>query len=61
MGDIVLRNCPLHEVAQHQTEFVCGMNHALIRGILSGTGDDPGRAELAPCPGRCCLVIRPEG
>jgi predicted ArsR family transcriptional regulator len=59
-GDIVLRNCPFHQVAQHQTELVCGMNHALIRGILSGTGDDPERAELAPCPGHCCVRIHPE-
>jgi predicted ArsR family transcriptional regulator len=59
-GDIVLRNCPFHQVSQHQTDLVCGMNHALIRGILSGTGDDPGRAELAPCPGHCCVVIHPE-
>ncbi|GAB3614230.1 helix-turn-helix transcriptional regulator [Humibacter ginsengisoli] len=59
-GDIVLRNCPFHQVAQRQTELVCGMNHALVRGILSGTGDDPDRAELAPCPGRCCVVIHPD-
>ncbi|GAB3609058.1 helix-turn-helix domain-containing protein [Humibacter ginsengiterrae] len=59
-GDIVLRNCPFHQVAQRQTELVCGMNHALVRGILSGAGDDPDRAELAPCPGRCCVVIHPD-
>ena len=59
-GDVVLRNCPFHQVAQRQTELVCGMNHALIRGILTGTGDDSERAELAPCPGRCCVVIHPE-
>ncbi|GAB3391589.1 helix-turn-helix domain-containing protein [Humibacter soli] len=60
-GDVVMRNCPFHQVAQHQTDLVCGMNHALIRGILNGTGDDPERAELAPRPGRCCVVIHPEG
>lgn len=59
-GDIVLRNCPFHQVAQRQTELVCGMNHALIRGILTGAGADSERAELAPCPGRCCVVIHPE-
>ncbi|MPV49132.1 MULTISPECIES: metalloregulator ArsR/SmtB family transcription factor [unclassified Pseudactinotalea] len=60
-GDITLRNCPFHAIAQHQSELVCGMNHALIRGLLSGAGSDPDRAELAPRPGRCCVVIHPAG
>lgn len=59
-GDIELRNCPFHEVAQRQTDLVCGLNHALVRGILTGLGQDPERAELAPRPGRCCVIIRPE-
>jgi hypothetical protein len=36
------------------------MNHALIKGILVGSESDPERAELAPLPGRCCVVIHPE-
>lgn len=58
-GDIVLRNCPFHQMSRRQTELVCGLNHALLRGALAGCGQDPGRAELAPCPGHCCVVIRP--
>jgi predicted ArsR family transcriptional regulator len=60
-GDIVLRNCPFHQVAQHQTALVCGMNHALISGILTGSGEDPERAELAPDDDRCCVVVHPAG
>jgi predicted ArsR family transcriptional regulator len=60
-GDLVMRNCPFHQVAQHQTALVCGMNHSLIRGILSGSGEDPERAELAPDNGRCCVVVHPHG
>jgi hypothetical protein len=37
------------------------MNHSLIRGILSGSGDDPERAELAPDSDRCCVVVHPHG
>lgn len=59
-GDIELTNCPFHQLSQRQTELVCGLNHALLRGTLKGRGDDPDRAELSPCPGRCCVVIHPE-
>ncbi len=57
--DIELRNCPFHQLAQRQTELVCGLNHALLQGILVGCGEDPDRAELAPRPGRCCVLIHP--
>lgn len=56
-GDIVLRNCPFHQMAQRQTELVCGLNLALLRGTLASCGCDAGRAELVPHPRRCCVVI----
>lgn len=56
-GDVVMRNCPFHSVAQAHTELACGLNQAFIEGALSGTGCDPGRAELYPAEGRCCVVI----
>lgn len=58
-GDVELRNCPFHRVAQGHTQLVCGLNNALLRGALAGYSDDPDRAELAPQPGRCCVVIHP--
>lgn len=58
-GDIELRNCPFHRLSQRQTQLVCGLNHALLRGVLAGRGEEPDRAELAPRPGRCCVVIHP--
>lgn len=58
-GEVELRNCPFHHLAQQQTELVCGLNHALVRGALAGHGDDPGRALLEKRPGCCCVVIRP--
>ncbi len=59
VGDdrIELRNCPFHALAQRQTDLVCSLNHALVRGLLAGRGESPGRAELAPATGRCCVVI----
>jgi len=57
-GDVVLHNCPFHSIVQDHTELVCTLNHSIIRGTLAGTGGDPDRAELDPCDGRCCVVIR---
>lgn len=56
----ILRNCPFHQVAQHQTDLVCCMNQALVEGVLEGGGGDPARAELSPGTGRCCVVIHPD-
>jgi predicted ArsR family transcriptional regulator len=58
-GDLDLRNCPFHQLAQRHVELVCGLNHALLRGLLAGCGQDPDRAELAPRPDRCCVIIHP--
>lgn len=58
-GGVILRNCPFHSVVQDHPELVCTLNQAVIRGALTGTGGDPDRAELDPCDGRCCVVIRP--
>lgn len=58
-GDIVLRNCPFHRLAQRHLELVCGLNHALLRGLLAGCGQDPDRAAVSPRAGRCCVTIHP--
>jgi predicted ArsR family transcriptional regulator len=58
---VELRNCPFHQLSERQTRLVCGLNHALVGGILAGCGDNPSRAELAPGTGRCCVLIHPEG
>lgn len=60
-GEIELRNCPFHRVAQDHRDVVCALNLRLIRGILAGTGDRTTRARLDPRPERCCVTIhRPD-
>ena len=59
-GDIVLRNCPFHSVVQQHPELVCTLNESFVRGTLEGAGEDPGRAELSPCTGRCCVLVHAE-
>ncbi|WP_228389128.1 helix-turn-helix domain-containing protein [Cumulibacter manganitolerans] len=56
--EIDLHNCPFHHLAQRHVELVCGLNLALLRGLLSARGEDPGTAELAPRAGHCCVTIR---
>ncbi|WEH42639.1 helix-turn-helix domain-containing protein [Streptomyces sp. AM 2-1-1] len=52
---IRMRNCPFHAVAERFPPLVCGMNLALLEGML-GT-DGPLRARMAARPGECCVVV----
>jgi predicted ArsR family transcriptional regulator len=56
-NDVVLANCPFHSLAETYTELVCGMNLALIGGVLDGLGSADLCARLDPSPGRCCVTI----
>ncbi|MDT7538639.1 MAG: hypothetical protein QOI82_2224 [Actinomycetota bacterium] len=59
-GAIRLSNCPFHALAEQSTATVCGMNLALLGGVLDGLKAKGVVAELAPAPGRCCVEIKPE-
>ncbi|MFD7409033.1 helix-turn-helix transcriptional regulator [Streptomyces sp. NPDC059866] len=50
-----MRNCPFHAVAERFPPLVCGMNLALLEGLL-GT-DGPVRARMDARPGECCVVV----
>ncbi|MFF4644466.1 helix-turn-helix transcriptional regulator [Streptomyces sp. NPDC001389] len=52
---IRMRNCPFHAVAERFPPLVCGMNLALLEGLL-GT-DGPVRARMDARPGDCCVVV----
>ena len=58
-GTIVLVNCPFHALARQHTDMVCGMNLALLSGLLDGAGCEDRRATLAPTEGYCCVRIDP--
>jgi predicted ArsR family transcriptional regulator len=53
-----LRNCPFHPLAQGAPELVCGLNHALIRGLIDGLQAKAVEAVLTPTAGECCVEIR---
>jgi predicted ArsR family transcriptional regulator len=56
-GALRLRNCPFHQLAAQHPALVCGMNLALIEGLIEGSGATDLHPELIPGPGRCCVVI----
>ncbi|MEV0112320.1 helix-turn-helix domain-containing protein [Streptomyces sp. NPDC050844] len=56
-GVVRMRNCPFHAVAERFPPLVCGMNLALLEGLLGTEG--PVRARMDARPGECCVVIEP--
>jgi predicted ArsR family transcriptional regulator len=56
-GTIRLRNCPFHQLAAGHRDLVCGMNLALIEGLVAGLGANDLQPALDPQPGHCCVVI----
>jgi predicted ArsR family transcriptional regulator len=60
-GEILLANCPFHALTEVATDLVCGMNAALLGGVLDGLGRDDLEARLQPAEGRCCVVVSAAG
>jgi predicted ArsR family transcriptional regulator len=56
-GTIRLQNCPFHHLAQQHRDVICGMNLALIEGLVAGLRLSELRAALDPKPGNCCVAI----
>ena len=58
--ELVLANCPFHDLARTHTDLICGMNQAYVSGVAEGLGCDHLQARLDPDVARCCVVIRAE-
>jgi predicted ArsR family transcriptional regulator len=52
---IELRNCPFHRLAEQFPPVICGMNLAMISGLLDDAGE--WTARMDPAPGRCCVTL----
>jgi len=57
-GQLVLRNCPFAALREDCREVICGMNLALIEGVLGGLGVQGVTAVLEPRPDTCCVALR---
>ena len=60
-GTVLLRNCPFDFLVAEHRELTCSMNLAWAEGVIAGVGDRHAVAELAPEPGRCCVLVHPAG
>ncbi|RSM63843.1 transcriptional regulator [Kibdelosporangium aridum] len=55
-GDILrLVNCPFHVLSERHPTLVCGMNLALLEGLMEGNAGL--RARMDARPGLCCVVV----
>ena len=52
-----LRNCPFHQLAERFPPLVCGMNLALVEGVIEGAEAGEWSARLEPLPGHCCVAL----
>lgn len=59
-GEVRLRNCPFHALVAEHRDLVCGMNLALIEGVVEGLDLPSAKAVLDPTPGMCCVCVRTE-
>lgn len=55
-GSVFLRNCPYHALVAEHRGLTCGMNLSWAEGAVAGLRATV-RAQLAPEPGRCCVVF----
>jgi predicted ArsR family transcriptional regulator len=60
-GVIRLRNCPFDALANEHRPLVCGMNLAIMDGLVDELGVGGIEAVLDPQPGICCVAFRPTG
>jgi predicted ArsR family transcriptional regulator len=56
-ADLRLRNCPFHVLADRYPPLICGMNLALLEGLLEGAAVTALQARLDPRPGDCCVAL----
>ncbi|MDQ3895895.1 MAG: transcriptional regulator [Actinomycetota bacterium] len=57
-GEVVLTNCPFESAADRDADIVCGLNEALVSGVVNGLGGRAVVESLERAPSRCCVVLR---
>ena len=57
-GTMRLRNCPYHDMAREDPNFVCSMNLALMEGVVEGLDLAEVSPALEPIEGMCCVAFR---
>jgi predicted ArsR family transcriptional regulator len=55
-----LANCPFHALSEGHRELVCGMNLALVEGVVDGAAAGDLQARQDHRPGECCVTVAPK-
>ena len=50
-----LVNCPFHVLSERHPALICGMNLALLEGLVEGA--EGVRVRMDPRPGMCCVAV----
>jgi len=58
---LTLANCPFRALAAEHTALVCGMNLAIMEGLLERLGRLRSAAVFDPAEGRCCVRLAAQG
>jgi predicted ArsR family transcriptional regulator len=58
--EVVLHNCPFHQLAQSHTELICGMNLSLLSSVVEQVPNTGWCARLRPHDGYCCVRLQDE-
>lgn len=58
--EIRLHNCPFHALVTAHRDLVCGMNLALLEGVVEGLALPDVTPVLDSRPGMCCVALRLE-
>jgi predicted ArsR family transcriptional regulator len=61
LAGLTLANCPFHALAVEHTALICGMNLAIMEGLLDRLGGLGLAAVLDPAEGRCCVRLAGSG
>ena len=56
-GTLRLRNCPYHDMARENANFVCPVNLALMQGVVEGLDLVGVSPALEPKDGMCCVAF----
>ncbi len=58
-GAVRLGNCPFHGLVSRHRNLTCGMNLALMQGVLDGLASEQFTARIDERPGLCCVAFEP--
>jgi predicted ArsR family transcriptional regulator len=55
---IIMVNCPFHSLAVEYTDLICGINLAIMQGLLDGLEGSGLEAKLDPVEDQCCVRLQ---